>query len=89
MTTLTAKQKVLAVYPDAEVHRNDFYSHWIGRKVLSDGFKEDEDALDAAFDDREAPSEVTLARIKAIEDAADEKAWEDAASKIETPEGDK
>jgi hypothetical protein len=85
MTPDEAKTIVMCKYPDAQHNSDDFDWHWIGRKVLSESFREDEESvqrwLDMPYitDEDEALAEDT---IKAIRQEAEDKAWVDAAQKI-------
>lgn len=85
MSELSSKQRVLAVYPDAEANSNDHYYHWIGRKTLSDAFEQNWDDLDKVDAmPRETDEEVQAcidARM-AVEQAAEDQAWDDAAAKL-------
>jgi hypothetical protein len=77
-----ARAKVLAVYPDAEPKSNDFDYHWIG-VTLSEGFEADlSGVMDMPYRTEEELSAYSAAR-DAIENDAIDKAWIDAANRLQ------
>lgn len=85
MTPDEARTIVLCKYPDAEPHSNDYYWHWIGRKILSESFEENRETMRLVLkmpNSTEEETDQLLAAAKAIEQAAEDKAWVDAAQKI-------